>query len=196
MQTIQQQKLTQSTRTSLPAPVKPKEKWKPPDVSLVKINFDGAIFRSENRSGIGVVVRTHTGAILASLAQSIPQAFQPAEIEAIVAARALEFEQEIGITEAILEGDSELIVNSLKSGRATMASVEPLIQDVLFFQLHTRNCYTLIVEEMAINQHTVQLDFRFMFLIIQHGWRKFFILYFLQQNKMQPIWHFKFNKIP
>ena len=118
---------------TLPASVKPKEKWKPPDASLVKINIDGAIFRSENRSGIGVAVRIHTSAILASLAQSIPQAFQPAEIEAIVAARALEFGQEIGITEAILEGDSELIVNSLKSGRATMASVEPLIQDATIF---------------------------------------------------------------
>ena len=118
---------------TLPAPLKPKEIWKPPDASLVKINFDGVIFRSENRSGIGVVVRTHTGAILASLAQSIPQAFQPAEIEVIAAARALEFGQEIGITEAILEGDSELIVNSLKSGRATMASVEPLIQDATIF---------------------------------------------------------------
>ena len=118
---------------TLPAPLKPKERWKPPDASLVKINFDGAIFRFENRSGIGVVVRTHTGAILASLAQSIPQAFQPAEIKAIAVARALEFGHEIGPTEVILEGDSELIVNSLKSGRANMAPVEPLIQDATIF---------------------------------------------------------------
>ena len=117
----------------LPAPLKPKEKWKPPDVSLVKINFDSAILRNENRSGIGMVVRTHTGVILASLALSISQALQPAKIEAIAAARALEFGHEIGLTEAILEGDSELIVNSLKTGRATMASVEPLIQDATLF---------------------------------------------------------------
>ena len=51
--------------------LKPKEKWKPPDTNLVKINFDGAIFRNKNRNGIGVVVLTHIGAILASLAQSI-----------------------------------------------------------------------------------------------------------------------------
>ena len=55
------------------------------------INFDGAIFRDENRSGIGVVVRTHTSVILASLAQSISQALQLAKIEAIVVARALKF---------------------------------------------------------------------------------------------------------
>ena len=87
---------------TLPAPVKPKERWKPPDASLVKINFDGAIFRDENRSSIGVVVRTHTGAILASLTQSIPQALQPAEIEAIAAIRPLEFGYEIGLIEVIL----------------------------------------------------------------------------------------------
>ena len=87
---------------TLPAPLKPKERWKPPDASLVKINFDSAIFRDENRSSIGVVVRTHTGAILASLTQSIPQALQPAEIEAIATVRALEFGYEIGLIEVIL----------------------------------------------------------------------------------------------
>ena len=175
---------------------KPKERWKPPDASLVKINFDGAIFRDENRSGIGVVVRTHTGAILASLAQSIYLALHPTEIEAIAAARALEFGHELGLTKAVLEGDSELIVNLLKTGRATLTSVEPLIQKAFIFSGLYINCYTLTVEETAINQHTDQLDFRFMFLIIQHGWRKFLILYYLEQNMMQPIWHFKFNKIP
>ena len=115
------------------ASLKPKEKWKPPNANLVKINYDGTIFRNENRSGIGVVVRTHTSAILASLAQSISQALQPAEIEAIAAARTLEFGHELGLTEAILEGDSKLIVNSLKTGKATMASVEPLIQDATHF---------------------------------------------------------------
>ena len=49
--------------STLPASVKPKERWKPPDASLVKINFDGAIFKDENRSSIGVVVCTHTGTL-------------------------------------------------------------------------------------------------------------------------------------
>ena len=124
-------------------PLKPKEKWKPPDANLVKINFDGAIFRNENRSGIGMVVRTHTSAILASLAQSISKALQLAKIEAIVATRALEFGHELGLTEAILEGDSKLIVNSLKTGKATMVSVEPLILDATHFSsLYTKLLYS------------------------------------------------------
>ena len=59
-----------------------------------------------------MVIRDNSGAVIASLAQLIEPAFQPIEIEAIAAARALEFGQEIGITEVILEGDSELIINS------------------------------------------------------------------------------------
>lgn len=106
--------------------------WKPPDASCFKINFDGAIFRNENRSGIGVVIRDnvirdHTGSIIASLAKLIAPAFQPTKIEAIVAAWALELGQEIGISGAILEGDSKLIIDSLKAGGHTIASVEPLI---------------------------------------------------------------------
>lgn len=61
-------------------------KWKLPDASCFKINFDGAIFTNENRSGIGVVVRDHIGSIIASLAQLISLALQPIEIEAVAAA--------------------------------------------------------------------------------------------------------------
>ena len=60
-----------------------------------------------------------------------------------MAARALEFGHEIGLTEAILEGDSELIVNSLKSGRTNMAFVEPLIQDAnIFSASYTKLLYS------------------------------------------------------
>ncbi|KAK9993929.1 hypothetical protein SO802_023632 [Lithocarpus litseifolius] len=106
---------------------KPQAVWKPPDGRLVKINFDGAIFKAENRSGIGVVIRDNTGAILASLAQSFSPALTPVEIEAVAAARALEFGLETGTVEAIPEGDSELIMNSLRSGGGTIASVQPLV---------------------------------------------------------------------
>jgi len=39
----------------------------------------------------------------------------------------LEFGNEIGISETVLEGDSKLIIESLKAGGNTIASMEPLI---------------------------------------------------------------------
>ena len=88
-----------------------------------------------------MVIRDHTGAVIASLTQLTAPALQPIEIEAIAASRALEFGQEIGITEAVLEGDSELIINSLKVGDQSIASVEPLLQDAIVFS----NCYSKLL---------------------------------------------------
>ena len=45
----------------------------------------------------------------------------------------MEFGREIGISGAVLEGNSKLITKSLKAGGNTIASVEPLIQDAIVF---------------------------------------------------------------
>ena len=49
--------------------------WRPPSVELVKINFDGAVFANENKSGIGVVIRNDEGLVLASCVKKIPVAY-------------------------------------------------------------------------------------------------------------------------
>ena len=127
------QEFTAALPLKPPRTTRTRDIWKPPHASHFKINFDGAIFRNENRSGIGVVIRDHIGSVIVSLVQSISPAYQPREIEALAAARALEFGQEIGIGGVVLEGDSKLIINSLKAGGNTIALVEPLIQDAILF---------------------------------------------------------------
>ena len=134
------EEFTATIPTKLATVPQQRTKWKPPDARSFKINFDGVIFKQENKSGIGVVIRDHTGAIMASLTQTIAPALQSTEIEAIATARALEFGEEIGITKAILEGDSELIINSLRGGYS-IASVEPLLHDVMVFS----NCYAKLL---------------------------------------------------
>jgi hypothetical protein len=32
-------------------------RWKPPHTSLYKINYDGAIFKDNNKRGIGIIIR-------------------------------------------------------------------------------------------------------------------------------------------
>ena len=39
--------------------------WKPPNASYFKINFDGGVFRNENKSSIGVVIWDHTSFVIA-----------------------------------------------------------------------------------------------------------------------------------
>ena len=88
-------------------------RWKPPPVDMFKINFDGAVFAEENCSGVGVIVQDREGLVIAAMSEKIPQLLQPTEIEAMAATRAFEFAREVGISEAILEGDSLLVIKAL-----------------------------------------------------------------------------------
>ena len=57
--------------------------------------------------------------VIASMVQQLPQAYKAVEIEAMAASRASEFGVEIGIHQAILEGDSTLVVTILAEGDTT-----------------------------------------------------------------------------
>ena len=111
----------------------PKTKWTAPSPNTYKINYDGAISSADNKSGIGVVVRDCRGEVIASLVQQLDQAFQPMEVVAMAACRAVEFGSELGLHNVIVKGDSELIVKALRYKDNGLASYAHLINDVLLF---------------------------------------------------------------
>ena len=41
-------------------------RWRAPQASFVKVNFDGALFGDSNKLGVGIVIRDNNGAVLAS----------------------------------------------------------------------------------------------------------------------------------
>ena len=45
----------------------PRVSWQPPPCDLYKINYDGATFEHEGKSGIGVIIGDSHGAAIASL---------------------------------------------------------------------------------------------------------------------------------
>lgn len=55
------------------------------------------------------------------------------EVETMVAARVMEFTQELGIDSTIIEGDSELVINTLKDVSPSHTSFGLLIQDTKVF---------------------------------------------------------------
>ena len=75
-------------------------RWCPPSQGLVKINCDGATFKDQNKSGIGVVIRDENGMVLASMAKQIPQLYTALEIEAMVASTVLSFATQVGFHSA------------------------------------------------------------------------------------------------
>ena len=79
---------------------------KPPRNEFLKINYDGATFLKENKSGIGVVIRDGDGEVIASCSKLLHQAYSSREVEAMAAVTALSLALDIGVQQAILEGDS------------------------------------------------------------------------------------------
>lgn len=59
-----------------------RKRWRPPLAETVKINFYGAVFSSENKSGLGVVVRNSSGQVMASCSKLVHQAYDSNEVEA------------------------------------------------------------------------------------------------------------------
>lgn len=65
------------------------------------------------------------------------------EIEALAAARALEFASEIGIEQALLERDSEVIMKASVEEGGSLASYDLLIQDAKFcYRFFTQLSYS------------------------------------------------------
>ena len=81
---------------------------------MIKVNFDGVLFRDIRKAGIGVIVRDSNGQALASLSEQASFPFSSKIAEAMAAARALSFVQGLGFTSFILEGDSANVINTLK----------------------------------------------------------------------------------
>ena len=102
-------------------------------MDIFKINFDGAVSAEESYSGVGVIVWNREGLVIATMSEKIPQILQPTKIEAMAATRALEFAREVGISEAILEGDSVMVIKALATKDTRLAPFGLLIQDAYRF---------------------------------------------------------------
>ena len=72
------------------------------------------------------------GQVMASLAQRIPLPSTTIEVEALVAQRAMEVALEIGLNKGVLEGDSLILMNALKTNSHSLAQFGHIIKDIQF----------------------------------------------------------------
>ena len=108
-------------------------RWKPPNTSFVKANFDGAIFEDISAVGIGVAVRNELGEVVAAMAEKIlvpNSVFTP---ETLAARHAVLFVQELGIRNVVFEGDSASSIQAISNRHFTHSSCGHIIHDILLF---------------------------------------------------------------
>ena len=98
-----------------PARSRPRINWSPPPAENFKVNFDGAMFKECRKAGLGIVIRNSHGQPIASLSELVNLPYSSDMVEALAAARAIHFAQEIGLSSFILEGDSENVIKYLRS---------------------------------------------------------------------------------
>ncbi|XP_030930668.1 uncharacterized protein LOC115956420 [Quercus lobata] len=143
---------------------KGKKKWSPSPLDSFKTKFDGAVFENSNEAGIGGVIRKSNGEINAALSEKIPLPPSVVILESLAARRAVLFALEVGITQSSFEGDSEIIMTSLKLGDNLSSSFGNLISD------------TLILASSLLNfsfSHTVRLG-----NVVAHALARRAFLYF------------------
>ena len=105
-------------------------RWLPPPVDVVKLNFNGAICSKNKRAGIGMVVRDTNGLVLAYCAKPVPQPYKAAEVESLAAATALSFATELDFRWVILEGDLMEVIQALRENDQSLTPMGLLLEDV------------------------------------------------------------------
>ena len=104
--------------------------WSPPAAGMVKINFDGAWFGESDMAGLGVVIRNGDGLVIAALSKQIIKPPSVEILELLAASRAVTFTAESGHVQVICEGDSELVINSLRGPGMENSQGGHLILDI------------------------------------------------------------------
>lgn len=133
--------------------------WVPPPCLIFKVNFDGAVFKEENKARIGVVIRDDSGQVIAFMHEKTSLLSSVDEVEALVAVTALIFTQEVGISPIIPEGDSEKIINSFRNGEVSFASYDHLIHEEAKFIAESFVVFNVShINKQGILQLTILLD--------------------------------------
>ena len=128
LQEFQQVRLCPSKKVRSKRP-----RWKPPDAGFMKANFEGAIFEGLKAAGIGVVVLNEHGEVVAALAEQIPIPDSVFTLETLAARCAVQFVRELGLCNAIFEGDSKSSIHAISNRLLLHSSCGHIIQDILLF---------------------------------------------------------------
>ena len=104
--------------------------WSPSQRTQSIVNYDGALFHDTKQAGIGVVVRNSGGTIQGALSDRCCLPMTVDEVEALACRLAVHNAIQLGLEEAVFEGDSETITKALNSASPCLSSFGHIIDDV------------------------------------------------------------------
>ena len=105
-------------------------KWHPLESGLLKLNTDAAIDARNQCVGLGMVIRDHSGSVIASGCQRIVVRFTPQVAEAMAIWRGKTFVKEKGLEPVVNESDDLGVVNMINSDLEVYAYIDLIIADI------------------------------------------------------------------
>ena len=103
--------------------------WKLPPWPILKVNFNGAMFREQILMGVGVVIQDDKGQVVESMDEKITLPYLVTVVEVIAAKRALRFALDIGLSPIVLKGDSKNTIDALMWEGSLLADYGHLVDD-------------------------------------------------------------------
>ena len=113
----------------IPFPVQ--QHWQRPLPGFVKCNIDAAVFREEDKSSWGIVVRDLQGLFLHAVSRVVNDLFQVRELETLGLWEALSWIKQLGFERVIFETDTLQVVQALQNRVAHFSEFGALIKDCL-----------------------------------------------------------------
>jgi hypothetical protein len=103
--------------------------WNPPNVDIVKVNWDAAVDKHKNIMGVGIIARDNSGVVIA--AQCAVQKFilDPSVAEAIGAKMGAELGRALGLYSIFLEGDASVVVSALNREEEEFSKMGSIITE-------------------------------------------------------------------
>ena len=94
-----------------------------------KLNFDAAIFKELNCSGVGAIIRNRKGEVMAAMSAKGPPVEDSEEAKLLACRRAVEFAIDAGFSELVIEGDN-IAMTSLSHGGPNMSRLGHVVHDI------------------------------------------------------------------
>ena len=99
---------------------------------VYKANVDGAVFKDQLTTGLGMIICSAVGQIVVALSQQIYAPLSALEAEAKAMEAAMIFARDVGIQEIIFERDSLQVYNFLKGGSLVPPAVANVLECILY----------------------------------------------------------------
>ncbi|WVZ54654.1 hypothetical protein U9M48_005419 [Paspalum notatum var. saurae] len=106
------------------------QRWSPPEGEVIKVNTDGSYCPRTKNGGWGFVLRDTDGEVVSAGAGRLTQALDPFHVEVMACLIGVTEEAEKGVGKVVIETDSMMVVEAVKSRDYTLSAMGGLIYEI------------------------------------------------------------------